>query len=167
MKVKIGESMKATIYARCAEICIFIVIACIIVAELFAVPEVASGLADSYVEYGSDALTIQFLLTAILISAKLSLLFIAFLVRKIRKNQLISEPAFRWIGALVLSLFAVAGSFAVLMAWLISKNTLPPSVGGTLLGAILLSVIMSFTTLALKSVLRAAVDTQLELEGVI
>jgi len=155
------------ILLRIAETFIVLLIAIGLLVQVVAVPLISSSLSDEYTEYSNDRIFIQVMLTSIILTGQLSLGFVLLLLRRVRTARLLNQDAFKWVSLLSASLFVVAATFSFLLFWLVGKNTLPPALGGGLIGAILLSATMGLVTVALKGVLRGAVAAQTELEGVI
>ncbi|MEO0024274.1 MAG: hypothetical protein RL196_715 [Actinomycetota bacterium] len=159
--------MRQKMFTRLSELLVWVIVLAGLLTQLFALPQVSESLSEQYQEYSRDKFFIQTLLTLIVFIGQISLGFIILLLRKVRHQKLLSEGTLKWVKALATSLAAVAGAFGVLICWLMSKNTLPPSLAAVLLLAILLSATMALITLALKGVLQSAIETHLELDGVI
>jgi hypothetical protein len=138
-----------------------------LIVQVFALPQISASLSNQYAEYAADTAIIQIMLTVIVFAGQVSLGFISLLLSRIRVQKLVSETTLKWVKALATSLLAVAATFAFLMFWLIGKNTLPPSLAGFLLVAILASTTVAFVTLSLKGVLVSAIATQIEMDAVI
>jgi hypothetical protein len=138
-----------------------------LIVQVFALPELSQRLSLIYQEYVGDRAIIQVMLTVIVFVGQVSLGFISLLLARIRAQKLLSETTLKWVQALATSLLAVAATFTFLMVWLIGKNTLPPSLAGFLLVAILVTTTVALVTLSLKGVLQSAIATQLEMDGVI
>ncbi len=131
------------------------------------IPTLSGELSRMYSDYAQDALTIQLLLSSVVAAGLMSLLSIAWLLRRLKNSQLLQEPSLRVVGLLMVSLFGVAASFAALLAWLGSKNTLPPSVLLLLVVATLLAAAAALVVASLRSVLLEATSARQDLEGVI
>lgn|GEM_PF-1037587 len=138
-----------------------------LIVQVFAVPELSQRLSVIYQEYAGDQTIIQVMLTVIVSVGQVSLGLISLLLARIKAQKLLSETTLKWVQALATSLLAVAATFTFLLVWLIGKNTLPPSLAGFLLVAILGSTTVALVTLSLKGVLKSAIATQLEMDGVI
>ena len=131
------------------------------------IPILSGELSEKYTEYSSDKLTIQILLSSVVVTGLVVLATIAWLLGRLKNSKLLLEPSLRVVNVLMFSLFGVAASFAALLTWLGVKNTLPPSILLFLLVAILLAIAAAFVVASLKSVLQEATAARQELEGVI
>jgi cytochrome bd-type quinol oxidase subunit 2 len=124
-------------------------------------------LSETYSEYAADSLTIQLLLSSVVVTGMVTLASIAWLLMRLKNSKLLQDPSLRVVSVLMFSLFGVAASFAALLMWLGVKNTLPPSILLILLVAILLATAAAFVVASLKNVLREATAARQELDGVI
>ena len=118
------------------------------------IPILSGELSETYTEYSSDKLTIQILLSSVVVTGLVVLATIAWLLGRLKNSKLLLEPSLRVVNVLMFSLFGV-------------KNTLPPSILLFLLVAILLAIAAAFVVASLKSVLQEATAARQELEGVI
>ena len=159
--------MKKYLVLWASEILIWILLLLGLLIETVAIPLVSAELSTQYEEYSGDQVLIQLMLTSIVLAAQVSLLVVVGLLRRIRAGRLFNGKTFRWVWGLVFSFTLLAANFAILLGWLMSENTLPPSLFVALFVAILLSVTVALVTLVLRGVLSSAIDTQIEMEGVI
>jgi hypothetical protein len=131
------------------------------------IPILSGELSETYTEYSSDKLTIQILLSSVVVTGIVALATIAWLLVRLKNSKLLLEPSLGVVSLLMFALFGVAASFAALLAWLGLKNTLPPSVLLILVVAVLLATGAAFVVASLKNVLQEATLARQELEGVI
>lgn len=131
------------------------------------IPILSGELSATYSEYSEDSLTIQLLLSSVVVTGMVTLASIAWLLMRLKNSKLLQDPSLRVVSVLMFSLFGVAASFAALLMWLGVKNTLPPSILLILLVAILLATAAAFVVASLKSVLQEATAVRQELDGVI
>ena len=131
------------------------------------IPILSGELSETYTEYSSDKLTIQILLSSVVVTGLVVLATIAWLLVRLKNSKLLLEPSLGVVSLLMFALFGVAASFAALLTWLGLKNTLPPSVLLILVVAILLAAGAAFVVASLKNVLQEATLARQELEGVI
>ena len=135
--------------------------------HLLFIPATASHLAAVYVEYSGDAVTIQVLLSLIVVSSQVVLWAVWKLLERIKTRQLLDASSIGDVRLLASGSFAVSAFFFALMVWLIVKNTLPPSLSAGLIVAMVVGVTVGLATMALKQVLLEAIAARDELEGVI
>jgi hypothetical protein len=131
------------------------------------IPILSGELSETYTEYSSDKLTIQILLSSVVVTGLMALATIAWLLVRLKNSKLLLEPSLGVVSLLMFALFGVAASFAALLTWLCLKNTLPPSVLLILVVAILLATSAAFVVASLKNVLQEATLARQDLEGVI
>ena len=138
----------------------------LVVLGLF-IPANVSALQNSYQEYSGDGLTIQTLLSVPVLIGQLILFEVMYLIRLVHRNQMFTNRAFKWVQALTISAFALAGSIAVVAIWLANKNTLPPFVAIVLAVTFLLVLAVALVVISLLGLLKRATEASQELEGVI
>jgi len=132
-----------------------------------AVPLISAGLSEQYTEYSKDFWVITGLLIVPVLLAETLLAVILVLMRRIRKDQMFSPAAHRWVRVLSYNSAALSLSFASILAWLNAKNTLPPVIGLALLTAIFLPLAVALVTRTLLGLLKKATEASEELQGVI
>jgi Protein of unknown function (DUF2975) len=159
--------MPNRLITRMSETLIWALITIGLAVQVVVIPDVSNSLAKQYVEYSADAGIITAMLTAIIFVGQATLAFISLLLKRIRANELLSTTTIKWVNALASSLFVASLTFVFLLAWLVSKNTLPPSLAIALMLAVLVSATVALVTLSLKGVLQEATATRVEMDGVI
>lgn len=142
-----------------------IALAAIVLATF--IPLNSAALQESYVEFANDALTIQILLSVPVLIGQLILFEVMSLIRLVHRNQMFTNHAFKWVRALTISAFAMAGSIGFIAVWLANKNTLPPFVAMVLVSAFLLVLAVALVVISLLGLLKRATEASQELEGVI
>ena len=138
----------------------------LVVLVLF-IPVNVSALQNTYQEYSGDGLTIQILLSVPVLIGQLILFEVMYLIRLVHRNQMFTNRAFKWVQALTISAFALAGSIGVIAIWLSNKNTLPPFVLMVLAVSFLLVLAVALVVISLLGLLKRATEASQELEGVI
>jgi hypothetical protein len=138
----------------------------LVVLGLF-IPVNVSALQNTYQEYSGDGLTIQILLSVPVLIGQLILFEVMYLIRLVHRNQMFTSRAFKWVQALTISAFALAGSIGVIAIWLSNKNTLPPFVAIVLAVTFLLVLAVALVVISLLGLLKRATEASQELEGVI
>lgn len=159
--------MTRNLILRASESSIWVLLMLGVLIETLAIPQVSADLSNQYEEYRGDEFWIQLMLTSIVVAAQVSLFVIVSLLRRIRFGRLFNRASLMWVWGLVVSFALIAATLAFLLGWLMAENTLPPSLFIALFVAILLSVTVALVTVALRGVLRNAIDTQIEMQGVI
>ena len=138
-----------------------------LLVQLVVIPEIAVMLVEQYSEYKTDGNFIQLILSSIVLAGQLTLALIWFLLRRVWSQEIIKESTPKWVVLLSASLFLSSATTAILLVWLINKNTLPPFLFLSLLAFILLSLSAALVTASLQRVLREAIATRLEMDAVI
>jgi hypothetical protein len=131
------------------------------------IPVNSAALQGSYLEFSNDTLTIQTLLSVPVLIGQLILFEVMYLIRLVHRNQMFTNRAFKWVRALTISAFALAGSIGFIAIWLASKNTLPPFVAMFLAVTFLLVLAVALVVISLLGLLKRATEASQELEGVI
>lgn len=142
-----------------------IALAAIVLATF--IPINSAALQESYVEFANDALTIQILLSVPVLIGQLILFEVMSLIRLVHRNQMFTNHAFKWVRALAISAFALAGSIGFIAVWLANENTLPPFVAMVLVAAFLLVLAVALVVISLLGLLKRATEASQELDGVI
>ena len=135
--------------------------------EIYAIPVVSQELASTYVEYSGERMTIQLLLSGLVVAGQASLVVIALLLSRIKDRALLEKSSANLAFILATTFLGVAALLFGLMQWLVMKNTLPPAIAIFLVVSILLSAIASLVTFSLTEVLKEATRARVELERVI
>ncbi len=135
--------------------------------EIYLIPATSADLSARYTEFKGDGLSIGALLTCIVAFGQLVLALIAVLLRRISKSQLLHANTQKVVQLLSAVMFAVAGSCATLLGWLMNQNALPGAVFIGLVVSICLGAAAGLVLISLASVLREAIAAKTELEAVI
>lgn len=131
------------------------------------IPAASSSMAQQFDQYKNDVTAIGALLSAPAVISEIILVIIGALLVRIRTDRMFSEGANKWVRYLAISSVALAVSFACIIAWLDSKNTLPPIVWATLGAAALLALAVALVTANLQTLLHRATAASKEVEGLI
>ena len=135
--------------------------------EIFALPILSAELASAYTEYSGQQITIQASLTTLVLLGQIALALIATLLNRVKNRKLLELSSSRFTYLLALVFMLIAATLVGLTQWLISRNTLPPSLSIFLLASMFACFITSLVTLALTEVLKEATTNRIELESVI
>jgi hypothetical protein len=130
-------------------------------------PFAVSALVSEYADYANDFGTITILLVVPILLAESLLTIVLVLLRRIRADRMFSISAQGWVRALAYNAGALSVSFALILAWLNIKNTLPPIVGLVLLIGIVAPLAVSLVTRSLLVLLKRATSASEELQGVV
>lgn len=130
-------------------------------------PFAVSALVSEYADYANDFGTITILLVVPILLAESLLTIVLVLLRRIRADRMFSISAQGWVRALAYNAGALSVSFALILAWLNIKNTVPPIVGLVLLIGIVAPLAVSLVTRSLLVLLKRATSASEELQGVV
>lgn len=157
---------KEILFARLANIGIWLLISFGFLLHLIFIPILSSELPRTYTEFQGDEFIIQTLLSSITLAGQLALLSVSLLVSRIANANLIAETSLKWVNVLAGSSISLAVLFVLLLSWLTNQQATGP-VAFALIGGSLVAGVISMVTLSLKYVLRSAIKNEQELEAVI
>jgi hypothetical protein len=138
-----------------------------ILLEFLVIPELSRELTSSYSEYSDQGLIIQAMLVSMVLVGQVSIVLIGLLLSKITNQKLLEKRSTAFAQSLAISFAALSILTATLLLWLISRNTLPPSLAIALVISILVTAIAGLVTWSLTDVLKEATQARFELERVI
>lgn len=153
--------------ATAAMVICWVVVLLGVLAQVWVIPALSKELGLYYVEYSGSEGLIQVLLSAIVFGGQAVFAVVAVLLERIRRGSLMESNSLSWVSALIVGLGVLGASFVALFGWLTAKNTMPPTVALALLLGVLVVALVALITSSLRQVLRDAIETRSELEGVI